>query len=108
MRVPPIFLASGVYSAYHEAPYKDAMEKFIRQGKEACPDCDVVIAGHSQGGAIAKVASVELRDVSPYVIIFGQNPAVNSDCELIDWNKHYQFIKSFAWSGLWYMTWSRR
>jgi len=42
--------------------------------------CNVVLTGHSQGGAIANIAGIVLRGLNPLVITFGQPPALSGGC----------------------------
>ena len=52
------------------------MEDFLQNCIEECPECDVVLTGHSQGGGIAEVAALYYKKAraSPpdnlYVITF--------------------------------------
>jgi len=53
----------GYHDAYLQPNYREEMEEAIHNC--ACPTCDVVLTGHSQGGAIAAVAAVVLADLDP-------------------------------------------
>ena len=55
-------------------------------------DCQMVLAGHSQGGAIAAVASIVYEDYSPMVATFGAPKAVFPGCSKLDEDNHYRFI----------------
>jgi len=80
----------------YNTPYKDEFENDLRNCAAKCPNKDkcVVLGGHSQGGAVATVASVRLRDLDPFVFTFGQPPAVLAPCDSIDAKKSYRYINS--------------
>lgn len=56
----------------------------------------LVITGHSQGGAMATVASIILHQYNPMLITFGQPPAVDSGCPLIPTTKYYRYVNSIT------------
>ena len=67
--------------------------------------CPLVLTGHSQGGAIAVVASLIYRRYDPLVITFGAPRAVDAPCSLINAARHYRYINTgektlFARKGL--------
>ncbi|KAL3911594.1 MAG: hypothetical protein SGARI_001574 [Bacillariaceae sp.] len=56
-------------------------------------DCEVVLGGHSAGGAIAAVASLYYDD--PYVMTFGAPRVFKDNCEnVVNTDKHYRFVTS--------------
>mmetsp|Transcript_22878 Transcript_22878/g.49498 ORF Transcript_22878/g.49498 Transcript_22878/m.49498 type:complete len:380 (+) Transcript_22878:401-1540(+) len=61
-------------------------------------DC-LVITGHSQGGALATVASVALYSRLPTVITFGQPPAMDKDCDFIPSERFYRYVNSMKEIG---------
>lgn len=67
----------GFQDAYDLPDYKEALESNLRGCKANCTDCEIVLAGHSQGGAIASIAAVAMDDLDPTVIAFGQVRAGN-------------------------------
>lgn len=98
----------GFYYGYY-TNYKDAFEVALRACAAACgaPPLSatngtvaaavcpqVVLTGHSQGGAIAAAAALALDDLSPTVITFGQPPAIDAPCAIINSDKFYRFINS--------------
>jgi hypothetical protein len=63
--------------------------------------CDLIITGHSQGGAQALIASAMLSEVVPVpnptkVITFGQIPVLDSNCPYIDSNNVYRFVNTIV------------
>ena len=52
---------NGFYDSYFNFEHRSSgVEDFIRNCSGECPGCDVVLTGHSQGGAIAEVAALDL------------------------------------------------
>ena len=70
----------GYHDAYVNFEYRSSVEDFLRNCKAECPDCDVVLAGHSQGGGIAAIASLCLQDLMSYVITFGAPQSLGAGC----------------------------
>lgn len=84
----------GFQRAYNLPDYKDDLEENLRSCKANCPDCEVVLAGHSQGGAIASIAAVAMDDLDPTVIAFGQPGSIIGDCAPINVDKYYRFVNT--------------
>jgi predicted lipase len=62
----------GYYNAYYEFEYRDQIEEFLQSCQIECLECDTLLTGHSQGGAIAGVAGILLQSkYKPFVITFG-------------------------------------
>jgi hypothetical protein len=103
----------GYYEAYFDFEYINEIENFLDSCHNDCPECDILLTGHSQGGSIAEVAGLYLKDrfsasssstttttttntiKKPYVITFGSPQALGSHCfdlftdeERCDWY-HY-------------------
>lgn len=55
---------------------------------------ELIIGGHSQGGAISVVASVALAHYNPTTITFGAVRSLVGHCPDIDPNRHYRFINA--------------
>jgi pimeloyl-ACP methyl ester carboxylesterase len=90
----------GYYEAYFDFEYINEIETFLDSCHNDCPECEILLTGHSQGGSIAEVAGLYLKDrfsastttttttttntitvkKSPYVITFGSPQALGSDC----------------------------
>jgi Lipase (class 3) len=85
----------GFFQAYNTT-YRHEVEQAVRDCAKTCVDKDecVVITGHSQGGAIAAVASMYLVDLNPYVITFGQPPTIEAPCDLIPSARMYRFVNT--------------
>lgn len=86
---------SGFYDAY-KTSYKKQLVAALRKCAKQCKNRDecVVITGHSQGGAIAAVAGIELADLNPYVITFGQPPTVDAPCSLVTSERWYRYVNT--------------
>ena len=97
----------GYYEAYFDFEYINEIETFLDSCHNDCPECDILFTGHSQGGSIAEVAGLYLKDrfsasssstiststtststtttaattvKKPYVITFGSPQALGSQC----------------------------
>jgi Lipase (class 3) len=78
----------GYYQAYHNFEYKQQVEEFLQRCQLNCPDCDVVLTGHSQGGSIATIVAIDLLQqqqstdttIDPYVITFGSPQGLGAEC----------------------------
>lgn len=86
-------VTEGMRDAYF-VDYVGHMEEDIRVCMEGCPECTLVITGHSQGGSIANVAGVlfESYGFSPYVLTFGQPKVLGGRCKMIHASKWFRFI----------------
>jgi hypothetical protein len=91
---------SGFIGAYF-ASYEQKLQSDLRNCAADCDKVDgcVVLSGHSQGGAIAQIASIAFADLNPYVITFGSPPAVRSPCSLIQSDRHYRYINTIREEG---------
>ncbi len=63
---------------------------------ETCEDPDdcVVITGHSQGGAIAALASITLFSYNPIIVTFGQPPTLDPGCPYVPSERFYRYVNS--------------
>jgi len=82
----------------------DEIKACVEGCDESGPEPCLIIAGHSQGGAIATVASVELSTItSSYeVITFAAPPSLLTHpdkCKALDYKKHYRFGKGLYKPG---------
>jgi len=75
------------YSVFYD-DYKAAVDECMSQNSE------LIVGGHSQGGSIAVVASVDLRQYNPYVITFGAPRAIKAVCNDVNPDRHYRFVNS--------------
>ena len=77
---------SGFHSSYFDFDYRLSVEDFLETCREECPECDVVLTGHSQGGGIAEIAALQYKksmNSTPdnlYVITFGAPQALGAGC----------------------------
>ena len=82
----------GFKAAYSHPSYKTNLENDVltcmNEGKE------VVLTGHSAGGATAAVAAVALRETNPTIITFGQPASIVGDCPVINEDKYYRFVNT--------------
>ena len=80
---------NGYRRAYQDPFYTSDLEQEIRdchsRGKQ------VVLTGHSMGGATCSVAAVPLHDTNPIIITFGQPPAIVGDCPVINADQYFRF-----------------
>jgi hypothetical protein len=84
-------LHSGYYESYVNFGFKSEVEEYLEDCTRDCPTCDVVLTGHSQGGAIAEIAALFSNDrydgkstpQPPFVISFGAPHALGAKC--LEW-----------------------
>jgi pimeloyl-ACP methyl ester carboxylesterase len=87
----------GYYQGYYNGCQAD-FEGALRECAALCTDPDecVILTGHSQGGAIANVAAVALADLKPYVITFGQPPAIEGPCSAIISDRWIRYVNTMT------------
>ena len=79
----------GYSDSYTGFNYRSNVETFLQTCTEECPECDVLLTGHSQGGGIAEVAALYYKDTVPappqnlYVIVFGAPQALGAGCRTL-------------------------
>lgn len=96
----------AVRDGFHDA-YNNTFRNDLVDAIYACIDtcnnktqtsCDVVLTGHSQGGAIASVAALYLADLSPSVVSFGMPLTVYEGCQtmssIMDEQRWYRYVNS--------------
>jgi len=83
---------AGFQRSYAAPDYRDALDQEVidchKGGKE------VVITGHSAGGAVAAVAAVGLYMTDPTIITFGQPASLVGDCPVVNTDKYYRFANT--------------
>lgn len=84
----------GFQQAYELPYYKDELESNVRLCKDECKDCQVIFAGHSQGGAIASIAAIAMDDMDPTILAFGQPGSIIGDCPSINTDNYYRFVNT--------------
>jgi Lipase (class 3) len=90
----------GYFNAYNTS-YKDEFRIALDDCMASCNNdtqCDLVLSGFSQGGAVAVVASVDLKHYNPIVITFGApQPFLlfMGECSDFDASKHYISLSMF-------------
>jgi hypothetical protein len=81
----------GIYQAYF-VDFVNNLEDDVQECKRNCPNCDLLITGHSQGGALANVAGVLFQQYTPFVMTFGQPKVLGSRCRIMNESKWFRFI----------------
>ena len=85
----------GFYEGWAN-PFKNKFDAALRGCMTECDKlngkCTMVLSGHSQGGAIAVVASLIYKSYQPTVVTFGAPKAVHAPCSNIDPHRHYRFV----------------
>jgi pimeloyl-ACP methyl ester carboxylesterase len=85
----PCLVHRGYYNAYHNFEFKKQVETLLRQCQTDCPQCETVLTGHSQGGALATIMALDLLMESSndddasrplHVVTFGATQALGSGC----------------------------
>jgi pimeloyl-ACP methyl ester carboxylesterase len=86
----------GSWDAY-DTSFREELAQALRSCASDCSmgTCPtVVLTGHSQGGGIATSAAVDLEDLNPTVITFGQPPVLEVPCALVNSSRFYRFTNS--------------
>ena len=85
----------GFYDAYH-ASYYEQIEKSLNECAKKCsnPNECVVLAGHSQGGAVAALAAVRMAHLNPFVMTFGEPPTIDYPCQPVTSTRWYRFVNT--------------
>ena len=86
----------GFHEAYHRS-YQVDLETAIRVCASQCNELScptVVLTGHSQGGAVATIASIYVADLLPILITFGQPPTLDTPCSLVNADRTVRFENS--------------
>lgn len=83
----------GYVRAYSKPDYKVSLDEAI------IIECfskghDVILSGHSAGGATAAVAAVALDEINPTVITFGQPASLVGDCSVINEDRYYHWVNT--------------
>jgi pimeloyl-ACP methyl ester carboxylesterase len=91
---------NGFLTAYNNG-FRDDLVKAIRECAADCTNANecVVLAGHSQGGAIAAIAALHLGDLNPYVITFGKPPAIDAPCPMITSSRWFRYVNTAGGGG---------
>jgi len=81
----------GYHQAYTEFEYRTNVEEFLDNCMADCPNCEVILTGHSQGGGIAEIAALYLKEMDMnrnnsttmdfYVITIGAVPSLGAGCK---------------------------
>ena len=82
---------SGYQDSYFNFEHRSVVESFLLNCSESCPECDVVLTGHSQGGGLAEVAALYYKNFTAsnvaasnpeklYVITFGAPQSIGLGC----------------------------
>ena len=83
------------HNTHYLAKFTSLLEQCMNENCQSSGKrCPLVLTGHSQGGAIAVVASLFYRRYDPYVITFGAPRAVDAPCSLINAVKHYRYVNT--------------
>lgn len=56
--------------------------------------CQLVLGGHSQGGAAANIHALHLREYDPIVITFGGPGSIRQSCELLNSSNWFRFVNT--------------
>lgn len=85
----------GFAKAY-KATSRKKIEKAIRECAKDCinPDECVVFGGHSEGGAVAAIAALDMADLNPYIITFGQPSTIDTPCPMLSAERFLRFVNT--------------
>jgi hypothetical protein len=82
----------GYHQAYTSPDYRAPLDVAIMMCYEE--GYEVVLAGHSAGGAIATIAAVSLSEIDMTVLSFGQPASLLGKCSLIHEDQYYHWINT--------------
>ncbi|KAL0537955.1 hypothetical protein IC582_026947 [Cucumis melo] len=89
--MPGAKVHSGFYRAYHCTTIRPAILNAVKKAKEAYGDLDIIVTGHSMGGAIAAFCALDLivnhNATNVQVVTFGQ-PRIGNAAFASYYSKH--------------------
>lgn len=71
---------AGAYRSDYVEEFERAVDECFHRCDGGCP---VILTGHSQGGAIASVAAIQLAQYNPTLVTFGQHRSHRYNCEVL-------------------------
>ncbi|CAB9527135.1 expressed unknown protein [Seminavis robusta] len=94
------WIRKGYFDAYNTS-YKNSFRRSLDDCMSSCgtEPCELILSGYSQGGAVAVVASMDLKHYNPFVITFGApHPFLLflGGCQDFDDSRHFQFVNVFG------------
>lgn len=91
----------GFRNAYQNVSYLSEFEQTLEECKqEKCGDgkeCDLILTGYSQGGAVAMVGAVFLNPTA--VFTFGQPPTMEDPCYAYDTSRVFRYVNTAVTYG---------
>jgi hypothetical protein len=90
----------GFLDMYNNPKYIAEFRKSVKQCVHSCSgsNCELVLTGHSQGGALAVIAAIDLHVHNPYVFTFGAPAAVHRPCNYLNEDRIYQYKNTVAYN----------
>jgi hypothetical protein len=86
---------AGFVRSYVNTDYKNELEQQISDCLNS-GEKELVITGHSAGGATATVAHVVWSQANPIVITFGQTASLVGNCSVINTDRYYRFANTIV------------
>ncbi len=87
LKVEDCEVHQGYHDAYTEFEYREQVEEFLSDCRSECLECDTMLTGYSQGGAIASIAALYYKERtynrsvdSPYIVTFGAPQSLGAPC----------------------------
>lgn len=91
----------GYQQAYVLPSYRASLDVGIMMCYEQ--GYEIILVGHSAGGAIASVAAVALSEMDPTILTFGQPAALVGNCSVINEEKYYHWVNTDVNTG--WLSW---
>lgn len=95
------YVRRGFLDMYNNPHYITDFRKKVKECVHSCSGskCELVLTGHSQGGALAVIAAIDLHIHNPYVFTFGAPAAIHRPCKYINEDRIYQYKNTVSYNG---------
>lgn len=90
----------GFLDMYNNPKYMVDFRKSVKKCVHSCSgsNCELVLTGHSQGGALAVIAAIDFHIHNPYVFTFGAPPSIHRPCKYINEDRVYQYKNTVSYN----------
>ena len=85
----------GFRRAVTNSNFTELLAQDVINCTTTCPECEVVISGQSQGGALANVFAIAyMQNLDPTIIAFGPPGSIQGECSPLNLEKVYVFVNT--------------